>query len=213
MGAGASSASRMNREMIGRKLIWLIYLVLLGSGLIDDLFLDEHQKIGWVSPLALSLLMGIGGAYLLHRLRRKWDEFRLRRAVVVRNGQIIAPRAPDNHFYLWLDVGGTKIRFIVDTGASGIMLVGHDADRLGINRRKLDYVATVSTANGQMRTALVTLPNVHLQGVPFGNVAAWVGGGLLDVSLLGMEFLNRFAKVEMEQDHLILTAVWLTPRR
>ena len=113
------------------------------------------------------------------------------------------PRAEDGHYYLTLMINGTAVPFMVDTGASGMVLAGTDATRLGIDPESLRYLGEASTANGVVRTARVTLPLVELG--PFRNESfqAFVTEGELDQSLLGMSYLGQF-RMEFDGGKLIL---------
>ena len=191
--------------MAGDDVMRLVYLILLGSAVAGWVLIESRGRMGQAVRQGLAWLLIVVGLAAGYGL---WQERALlgpQQTAVVQNGQIVVPRGPDNHFYLRLEVDGTPVRFMIDTGASNIVLAGRDADRLGIDRRNLAYLGTANTANGRIRTAMVTLPDVRLQGEPLGTVTAWVGDGPLDVSLLGMEFLNRFAKVELERNRLILS--------
>ena len=192
--------------MTGDDFARVAYLLILGSAIAGWLVVESRGRMGQMARQALAWLMifvGLAAAYGL------WQDLApsgQRQAVALDGAaRIVLDRAPDDHFYLTLDVGGTPVRFMVDTGASSIVLGDRDAARLGIDRRALVYVGEARTANGTIRTARVTLPDVTLEGRPIGSLPAWVGDGPLDVSLLGMDFLNRFERVEMARDRLVLT--------
>ena len=192
--------------MTGDDFARVAYLLILGSAIAGWLVVESRGRMGQMARQALAWLMifvGLAAAYGL------WQDFApsgQRQALAIDGAQrVVLDRAADDHFYLTLDVDGTPIRFMVDTGATSIVLGDRDADRLGIDRRSLAYIGEARTANGTIRTARVTLRNVRLEGAAMGDLAAWVGDGPLDVSLLGMEFLNRFQRVEMARDRLVLT--------
>ncbi|SFR10791.1 retropepsin-like aspartic protease family protein [Poseidonocella sedimentorum] len=137
-----------------------------------------------------------------------WDD--IRGAVVpvqrtIASNVIEVPRAADSHFYLTLEVDGTPIRFVVDTGATEIVLSQRDAERAGIDTETLAYLGRASTANGMVRTARVTLDELTLGPVTDRRVPVWVNEGAMEGSLLGMSYLNRFASVELTQGKLVLT--------
>jgi aspartyl protease family protein len=92
---------------------------------------------------------------------------------------------------------------MVDTGASGMVLAGADAERLGIDPDSLMFLGEANTANGVVRTAQVTLPVVELG--PFRNEGfrAYVTEGSLDQSLLGMDYLGQF-RMEFDGARLVL---------
>lgn len=192
--------------MTGDDFAQLAYLLILGSAIVGWLVVESRGRMGQMARQALAwalIFVGLAAAYGL------WQDFApsgQRQSVAIDGAQrIVLDRAQDDHFYLTLDVDGTPIRFMVDTGATSIVLGDRDADRLGIDRRSLAYIGEARTANGTIRTARVTLRNLRLEGAAMGDMAAWVGDGPLDVSLLGMEFLNRFERVEMARDRLVLT--------
>jgi aspartyl protease family protein len=100
--------------------------------------------------------------------------------------------APDGHFYVTADVNGESIRFVVDTGASDIVLTQADATRAGFDVTELSYFGQARTANGLVDTAPVTLDSVGFGGFLDEGVSAVVNAGDLDTSLLGMSYLSRY---------------------
>lgn len=48
-------------------------------------------------------------------------------------GEIVLPRGRDGHYYLTAEINGAAVRFVVDTGASDIVLTKADAARIGID--------------------------------------------------------------------------------
>lgn len=191
--------------MSGDDFARLAYLVVLGSAVIGWLVVESRGRLGQMARQSLAWLLIVVGLAAGYGL---WKDFALRapdQAVLRQDGQIVVARAPDDHFYLTLDIGSTPVRFMVDTGASTVVLSDRDTDRLGIDRRGLAFFGSAQTANGTIRTARITLRDVRLDGEPLGDLLASVGDGPLGISLLGMDFLNRFEKVEMSRDRLVLT--------
>lgn len=191
--------------MSGDDFARLAYLVVLGSAVIGWLVVESRGRLGQMARQSLAWLLIVVGLAAGYGL---WKDFGLRapdQAVLRQDGQIVVARAPDDHFYLTLDIGSTPVRFMVDTGASTVVLSDRDTDRLGIDRRGLAFFGSAQTANGTIRTARITLKDVRLDGEPLGDLPASVGDGPLGISLLGMDFLNRFEKVEMSRDRLVLT--------
>lgn len=120
-------------------------------------------------------------------------------------GTIELRRRGDGHFNATLTVNGAPIRFIVDTGATQMVLARDDAAAAGIDVSNLAYLGRAETANGPIATA-----TVHLDEVTFGDfvdrdLTASVGAGDLGVSLLGMDYLNRFSKIEISGDRMRLS--------
>lgn len=118
---------------------------------------------------------------------------------------VMVARAGDSHFHVTARVGKTNVEFLVDTGASTIVLTHDDAKRIGIDVDRLVYSIPVSTANGIAQVAAVRLDSVRIGGIQQRDVEAFVAAkGVLRTNLLGMSFLNRLSSWEMRGDRLIL---------
>ena len=99
----------------------------------------------------------------------------------------------DGHFRIHAKANGETLLFMVDSGATSIVLSQKDAQRLGIDVKKLSYTQESSTANGSVFNAPIVLESLEVGPFVFKEVTAVVSGGGLDQSLLGMSFLNRFS--------------------
>jgi aspartyl protease family protein len=130
--------------------------------------------------------------------------------VVPGRGTQIAPGTmrfqADNggQFVVNATVNGKGVRFLVDTGASGIALSRRDAERLGFDDSKLNYDTPFSTANGMTRGARITLDALQVGPLTAHGVHAWVNEGDLNQSLLGMSYLSTLGRVEIKGDTLTL---------
>jgi len=109
-------------------------------------------------------------------------------------------------FFVDAELNGTAVHVLVDTGASGIALSRRDAARLGFQPEALNYTGRFSTANGMVRAAPVTLPDIEIGPLTARDVQAWVNEGDLDESLLGMSFLATLGRIEIKGDTLTLEA-------
>lgn len=104
--------------------------------------------------------------------------------------------APDSQgMYI---VNGTinqhQVRFVVDTGATLIMLNWNEALRLGVNYRTTGQETLVSTASGNSKAWLVNLSAVRVGDIRVDNVAAVVSDSdFPELILLGNSFLNKVA--------------------
>ncbi|WP_372887870.1 TIGR02281 family clan AA aspartic protease, partial [Shimia sp.] len=90
------------------------------------------------------------------------------------------------------------------TGASEIVLSRADARRAGFDVDRLPYYGRAFTANGEVRTAPVTLRELRLGEMVDTGVAASVNGGQLEQSLLGMSYLQRFSEIRISGGTLSL---------
>ena len=191
----------MGSENYGR----VIYLVLLLAVVGGSFLISNRQSMGKVAQQASIwglIFAGMAAAYGL------WSDIRgpvPRQAVVTEAGQLEVPMAADGHFYLTMEINGKPVEFMVDTGASEVVLTQQDAARVGVETGALAYVGQANTANGVVRTARVRLEDVRLAGFDEGGMVAWVNEGAMDISLLGMAYLREFSRMEFVGNRLILT--------
>ncbi len=103
-------------------------------------------------------------------------------------------------------VSGQKVAMLVDTGASAVSLPYEVAQRLGFKLGDADFRESASTANGATKVAVVTLDEVRVGDIAIRNVRALVGkpGALGETALLGMTFLSKLRKYEIENGVLKL---------
>ena len=121
------------------------------------------------------------------------------------SGETISFRAnAQGHFVVEADVDGTRVRFLVDTGASDVSLSPADAERLGFDLAGLDYTRRYRTANGMIRGAPVRLSRVVIGPIGLDDVRASVNQAPMKHSLLGMSFLERLSGYEVAHQTLTL---------
>jgi aspartyl protease family protein len=113
-------------------------------------------------------------------------------------------KSNDGHYWAEADVNGSRVRFLVDTGASAVALTTADAQRLGFEPARLNYAYKVMTANGEAHAAAVKLASVSVAGAKVADVDALVLDKGLDTSLLGMTYLGRLSGYEATKTSLIL---------
>ncbi|UMA66316.1 TIGR02281 family clan AA aspartic protease [Roseivivax marinus] len=191
--------------MSGNDIGSLIYLVLLGAVLMFWLVVQGRQGMGrTLQQMAAWALIFVGVIAAVGL----WGDIRQtvapRQSVVAEEGRIVLPRAPDGHYYATLQVNGTPTRFMVDTGATGTVLTLSDAERAGLSGDDLAFYSEALTANGTVRTAPVTLDEVALGPFTDRDVPAYVNEGEMGQSLLGMSYLQRFGRIEIAGDELVL---------
>lgn len=190
----------MDGDQLGR----LIYLVLLGSVIGGYFLLEGRKRMGKMAQQASIWALIFVGAMAGFGL---WGDIRStapRQQVIADEGRVEVPRAPDGHYHLTLQINGQAIPFVVDTGATNLVLTREDAARVGIDTDDLAFIGQANTANGTVRTAPVRLDSVELGPFHDRGVRAWVNGGEMDGSLLGMDYLQRFSSIEFAGGRLVL---------
>ena len=184
----------------------LIYLALLGAALLMWFVTHNRQSLGKTLQQVMAWVFIFVGVIALVGL---WEDIRPSVTpapqMSVTGNSVEVPRAYDGHYYLPVLVNGELITFLVDTGASQIVLNARDAKRAGIDPDQLNYFGRALTANGEVRTAPVRLETLTIGPITDQNVSAWVNEGELDKSLLGMEYLHRFSSIQFADGKLILS--------
>lgn len=117
--------------------------------------------------------------------------------------EIIAGAA-SGHFITDVYINGTPIRFLIDTGATHIVLNSADAGRLGFSGGRLQFNTAFNSANGTTYAAPVTLRDVRIGQLQLHDLDAYVNQGALDISLLGMSFLRQLRSYEVMRNRLVL---------
>lgn len=196
-----SYIQRMDSYDIGR----LTYLVILGAA-VGGYFLAQNRgnwnKLAQQAAIWALIFVGVIAGYGL------WTDIQrdlAPRQSVLSTGQIEVPRMFDGHFYLTAQLNGAPVRFVVDTGATDVVLTKQDAERIGIDIGRLSFTGSAMTANGTVRTAPAVVATIRLGAIEDANLRVFVNEGEMDESLLGMTYLRRFTKIEIAGDRLILT--------
>jgi aspartyl protease family protein len=113
-------------------------------------------------------------------------------------------RHTDGLFYVQANVNGKPIRFLVDTGASYMVLTDADARAAGIVLGKDQFNGQVSTVGGNAAMAWTRLDRVELAGHDVRDLRAVVVRNGLGVSLLGQNMLAKLDSVTLTSGQLHL---------
>ncbi len=170
-----------------------IYLTLLLAAIAGPLILNLRKSPGKTLQQLLIwafLFVGIIAAYGL------WPD--LRSALLPASASLRADGSLElradayGHFHADLSINGTPVTFLIDTGASDIVLSRQDAARAGIDLARLDFLDQAETANGTVASAPVRLDSITLGPWTDRDIAASVNGAAMRESLLGMTYLRHF---------------------
>ncbi len=181
------------------------YLALMGAAITGWFIVQNRHQLGKTLQygaiwgfIFIGVIAGIG----------LWSDIQStiapRQSYVDGKGIVEIPRAGDGHYYITLMIDTTPVKFVIDTGASDVVLTKADAARIGIDINSLFFNGIANTANGEVRTARITLHNVRLGEIYDKKIRASVNDGEMDGSLLGMTYLQRFSKIEIGGGKLIL---------
>lgn len=178
---------------------------LLTAAIVGSYLLHNRGNMGKVAQQAAIWVLIFMGVIAVVGL---WGDIRtsvMPQQAMLSDSRIEVPRSPDGHYYLTLGINGTPVRFVVDTGATDMVLSQQDAARTGLNPDGLAYLGSAQTANGTVRTAAVRLESVTLGDFTDRNLGAVVNQGQLAGSLLGMGYLGLFDRIEIANGQLVLT--------
>ena len=77
------------------------------------------------------------------------------------------------HFEVEARIDGRFVDFMVDTGASLVILRETDAANAGMRPMPRDYTATVSTANGKIKAAPAKIGRIEVGGITSTTCRRW----------------------------------------
>ena len=118
--------------------------------------------------------------------------------------ETVLEREGNGHFYTHAKVNGRElVHFLVDTGASDVVLTVGDALRLGIPVNPRQFTVVGEGAAGPVRGVNITLDSVDVEGKRVEQVRGVVLEGS-SLSLLGQSYLSRMGEVEMSGDYMVL---------
>lgn len=126
------------------------------------------------------------------------------RTETTKNPSVTLQAADNGHFFTEGKInGGSKLRMMVDTGASFVSMSASDARKLGIDYKK-GIPSRISTANGIIPTFIVRLDSVKIGDIELFQVDASIQEAEIGICLLGMSFLKRLSMVR-EGQQMVLT--------
>ena len=122
----------------------------------------------------------------------------------VKEKVVTLTRDSRNQYQTNIAINGRTILALVDTGATTVALSGSQARSLGIDFYG-GQVGKVSTASGTADAYSIMLQSVSVGGIEVNNVrASVIDGDYPNIVLLGMTYLSRFSRLEIEGRELRL---------
>lgn len=127
-------------------------------------------------------------------------------AVPQQDGTLLIVRDASGHFVLDGRVNGSRTQFLLDTGASAVVLTYDDARRAGFKEQDLTFSVPVSTANGRALVAPIKIDTITIGDHTLRGIRGFVGReGSLEASLFGLSALDRLQGWRIEGDKLIMS--------
>lgn len=192
----------LNNDDIAILVYLILILLVVGGSMVISTRGQLNKTLQHIAIWGLIFIGAVGAYSLRDRIEASlYPE----RALISERGTVTFNRARDGHFYAELEVNNKKIEFVIDTGATDIVLTEADAEYLGYPVKDLIYSGRANTANGVVPMARITLESLRLGRFADFSLPATVNGGELQTSLLGMRYLERFRKIEISGSRLTLT--------
>lgn len=125
-------------------------------------------------------------------------------SVTMSDHSAVINKSSDGQYWADAMVNDQQVKFLVDTGASVVVLTPKDAKKAGLRPENLTYNAPMNTAAGQIMAAHTEIASIAVGNVIVHNVRAVVIPRGLTHSLLGMSYLGELRKLEVTPEELIL---------
>jgi aspartyl protease family protein len=175
----------LHRRAMKTSLVFLSILAWLAVGVVLFTGYSYRYELSQIGDRLLGELIPSGG-------------------IEVTGGAVSIRVNKSGHFVVEAVVDGVSVRFLVDTGASDVILSPGDAARLGFDVKTLAFTRPYQTANGLVFGAPVRLGLLSIGPITMTGVRASVNGAPMKRSLLGMSFLGRLSGYDVSRETMIL---------
>jgi aspartyl protease family protein len=109
------------------------------------------------------------------------------------------------HFSATFKLNGRQVDGMIDTGATLVALNSSTARRVGLSLNAADFSHEVQTANGAIKAAVTMIDRLQIGNITVTGVQAIVlDDKALQNNLIGMSFLSRLSKYQVENSTLVL---------
>lgn len=167
-----------------------------------------RNSLIWVALIAV-LIIGYNNRYQLQDIAHNVSGGLVPASIISADlsgrSTVTIDRSDNGHYQIRGTIDGQRVHFLIDTGATSIVLTQETAMDLGINTQGLNYTNSVSTANGELKTARVRLETINIGSITRKNLQALIApSGALSENLLGMNFINSLSSASIRGSQLIL---------
>ncbi|MCQ8870571.1 TIGR02281 family clan AA aspartic protease [Mesorhizobium sp. LMG17149] len=109
------------------------------------------------------------------------------------------------HFSSAFKLNGRQVDGMIDTGATLVAINMSTARRIGLSLNASDFSHEVNTANGTIKAAVAMIDRLQIGNITVNDVQTIVlDDRALRTNLIGMSFLNRLDKYQVENGTLLL---------
>ncbi|TGX53518.1 TIGR02281 family clan AA aspartic protease [Sphingomonas gei] len=173
--------------MVDERFLWLAAMIATGTALVAA-SAQPPVRATPVAPIAsVAIAAPVPDARPSHESKR-----------------IVLDRAPDGLFYIHGQVNGTRVRFLIDTGATALILSAEDAARAKLRADGDSIAGALQTASGPATMSWVSADTLEVGGRAFEAMPAAVPSGGLKVSLLGQSVLSKLGPITLDGDQMVI---------
>lgn len=188
--------------MLGGVYILMAFMLILGS------LMARREPFARALTMLLAWIAIFAGGFVIFTFRDDLEYVvqRLRAEAtgepVVQGREIRIPMAIDGHFWVDASVNGTKVKFLIDSGATMTTVGRETAAEVGM-RVSPTRNQIVRTGNGFIRVATGRADTVKVGSIERDNLPVHVADDD-DLNVLGMNFLSSLQRWGVEGRWLIL---------
>jgi len=193
-----------NDVMLGSLYLLMALMLVLGA------LINRREPFAKMAVMALAWVAIFGAGFVMFTFR---DDLgfvaqRLRTEAtgepIVVGLEVRIPMAIDGHFWVDGTINGSRVKFLVDSGATVTTIDRATALRAGA---KIADTAdqTVRTGNGMIRVARGRAQSLHIAAIERDDVGLHIVDGD-EMNVLGMNFLSTLTRWSVEGRWLILQA-------
>ncbi len=187
---------------------YILLISLIGSSVLwrfhNNLTQTIKQTLLWVIVLFFLITLYSFRSDFSKLKQRFMGEIAPSSAILNDKGEIEFRVASDGHFYINTLTNGKSLRFMLDTGASDVVIPISLAQEFGYKPSDLKYTKIYNTANGTVRGAPIKINRMEISGYIFNNINASINEVDIESPLLGMSFLKKLSSYEVRDGILIL---------
>jgi len=165
---------------------------------------DTKSGMGWRMLIAMWLLIFLMLGWFFNKVldqQHNPNQSVISQQLSAAITEVTLQRNRFGHYVTSGQINGTDVEFILDTGATGVVIPEQMASKLKLKKGR---AVTVHTANGRIQAFMSILDQASIGEIKLNNVKAMINPAeKTDVILLGMSFLKH---IEFTQrgDTLIL---------
>ncbi|UXN04689.1 TIGR02281 family clan AA aspartic protease [Bartonella sp. HY406] len=205
------SSSSLTNSDLARITTGGLFATILAAGLLSSGITLSHvfkNILIWVAIIGV-LLIGYNNRFHLQDIAHNISGGLVPASVLsvdlTSRNTVTIDRGSNGHYQITGKVDDHRVKFLIDTGATSIVLTNETAIDIGIDIQGLNYTTPVSTANGSLNTARVRLDSISIGSITRKKLNALIApSGALSDNLLGMNFINTLSSTSIRGNQLIL---------